>query len=383
MSKQDEQITASSIYDDGEHYLPPEEGRLNNVENNWATKQADHQSYHWIQVDFQDATTITGIQTQGDGFEDNEWVTELQIQSGDSEDSLTYIMEGNDPKTFAANTDRNTVVTITFSVQITARYLRIVPTDWHGWVSMRFEVIGCRSAATTSKATTTTDKATTSPYLSTSPSDERTSQPSKDLSTVFQTSTSKTTSATKKVTTTFTTKSMMKSLATSSTTDSPTQSQKAVSGTMIIGVAVGLSIALMLIIISVLFALKLIRVKRGNQTKPVASTAKPTEVNQPYYLTVFDATPNQPSDSSIKQPVYADPNQENPPQDELYHDITESATGDDPNAIYYSSVEPASIPQSNNGQVSNTKQQTKGKTFEAPGDASLYYATSDTQQTRY
>ncbi|XP_072024687.1 uncharacterized protein [Amphiura filiformis] len=319
----DDQLKASSIYDGDGYSLPPEKGRLNNARY-WATEHKDKSSYHWIQVAFQDLVTVAGVQTQGGGdFGEREWVKKLQIQSGDSENSLTFIMEEDSPKTFAANTDINTIVNITFSVPITTRYLRIVPTDWKVWVALRFEVIGCRTVVTSSQATTTSAKATTNPYISTSPT-----------------------------------------------------------GTMIIGVAVGSSIALMLIIISVLCALKLIRVKRGKQTKPVASTAKPTEVNQPYYLSVFDATPNHPSDSSIKQPVYVDPNQENPPQDELYHDITESATDDDPNAIYYSSVESTSSPQSNNGQVSDSypKPQTKGKTFEAPEDTSLYYASSDTQK---
>ena len=57
----------------------------------------------WIQVAFTSDVTITAIQTQGvyedwPGGEVKVWVKELQIQTGHSEDSLTYIMDGHNPK---------------------------------------------------------------------------------------------------------------------------------------------------------------------------------------------------------------------------------------------------------------------------------------------
>ena len=80
----DDQITASSYYGDNE----PGAGRLNN-DGQWSAKYED--STGWIQVKFSSAVTITAIQTQGSVAY---WVKELQIQTGDSEDSLSYIMDG-------------------------------------------------------------------------------------------------------------------------------------------------------------------------------------------------------------------------------------------------------------------------------------------------
>ncbi len=91
----DQQISASSNY----RNYPPEEGRLNN-DNYWATATANP-SNPWIQVDLLDiGHVITGIQTQGSGGGAGEWVEDLRIQTGDSEDSLTFIMnpERNRPK---------------------------------------------------------------------------------------------------------------------------------------------------------------------------------------------------------------------------------------------------------------------------------------------
>ena len=79
----EDQITASSYYgDDG-----PWAGRLNNPNGQWSAKYED--LTRWIQVKFSSAVTITAIQTQGSGY----WVKELQIQTGDSEDSLSYVMD--------------------------------------------------------------------------------------------------------------------------------------------------------------------------------------------------------------------------------------------------------------------------------------------------
>ena len=87
------QITASSF-----HSSPPHqewEGRLNN-DNYWATKKSNSTN-PWIQVDMLRLTIVTGIITQGRGF-GPQWVTSLQIQYGDSEDTLVYILENGNPK---------------------------------------------------------------------------------------------------------------------------------------------------------------------------------------------------------------------------------------------------------------------------------------------
>ena len=84
----DDQITASSYY--AEDY-EPWAGRLNNPNGQWSADIEDWTP--WIQVKFSSAVTITAIQTQGSPTS-NWWAKELQIQTGDSEDNLSYIMDG-------------------------------------------------------------------------------------------------------------------------------------------------------------------------------------------------------------------------------------------------------------------------------------------------
>jgi hypothetical protein len=44
---------------------------------------------------------------------------------------------------FNGNTDQSTVVTALFDTPVQAAVVRIVPTEWHNHISMRFEVLGC------------------------------------------------------------------------------------------------------------------------------------------------------------------------------------------------------------------------------------------------
>ncbi|WAR10766.1 AEBP1-like protein [Mya arenaria] len=44
---------------------------------------------------------------------------------------------------FDGNTDRNTVVTSMLPSQVTALCVRINPVTWHGWIALRFDILGC------------------------------------------------------------------------------------------------------------------------------------------------------------------------------------------------------------------------------------------------
>ena len=48
-------------------------------------------------------------------------------------------------KIFDGNTDQNTVVNHKLKHSIIARYIRIVPVDYHNFISLRAEFYGCRS----------------------------------------------------------------------------------------------------------------------------------------------------------------------------------------------------------------------------------------------
>ena len=86
----DSQINASSFHIG----LNPWKGRLNN-DHYWATS-VNNPPHPWIQVDLLRSTVVTGIITQGGSSLD--WVESLQIQFGDSEDTLMYILEDGKAK---------------------------------------------------------------------------------------------------------------------------------------------------------------------------------------------------------------------------------------------------------------------------------------------
>ena len=95
-----DQITTSSYWQD-ENAYPGWKGRLNNTDGFWSMGEDD--SAPWIQVAFSSPVTITAIQTQGanddgDGGDGKVWVTELEIQTGDSVTTLSYIRDGSNPE---------------------------------------------------------------------------------------------------------------------------------------------------------------------------------------------------------------------------------------------------------------------------------------------
>ncbi|XP_072018290.1 uncharacterized protein [Amphiura filiformis] len=148
----DSEITASEFFE----YLvfgtvttdyAPQEGRLNKVDGYWGTA-TDIPTDPWIQVDLSTTFIITGIEVQGNVPDintagDEEYVTELKIQYGDSDVALEYVKENGVKKIFHASSDALSVVAITFPTPVTARYIRVLPITWKTWCSMRLEIIGC------------------------------------------------------------------------------------------------------------------------------------------------------------------------------------------------------------------------------------------------
>ncbi|XP_072043973.1 uncharacterized protein [Amphiura filiformis] len=148
----DDQITASSNHSvansdtlnfepwrarpSGSLYWRPHENTLDMLQD------------QWIQVDFLEPVIITGIQTQGNDQSDitiRRWISKLQVQTGNSVDTLTYITNLNSThQIFSANTNYNQFVMVEFPEPISARYLRIVPTECENKCGLRFEVFGCR-----------------------------------------------------------------------------------------------------------------------------------------------------------------------------------------------------------------------------------------------
>ncbi|KAI8480726.1 hypothetical protein Bbelb_415190, partial [Branchiostoma belcheri] len=102
----------------------------------------------WLRFDLGRPKTVTNLVTQGrsyspdwPGESHSEWVTSYSISYGNENgDEAWYTGDDGQAIVFKANTDRDSKVRqdlSEFSGPFTARYVKIHPLTWHGWVSMR------------------------------------------------------------------------------------------------------------------------------------------------------------------------------------------------------------------------------------------------------
>jgi len=99
----------------------------------------------YITVDLSSPTRIGGIITQGcDGV--NYYTKEFQVEwSLDGTEYLPlHVHENGTVATFDANSDTSSLVTTTFEHGVYARFLRVMPTVYESYPSLRLEVLGCR-----------------------------------------------------------------------------------------------------------------------------------------------------------------------------------------------------------------------------------------------
>lgn len=64
-----------------------------------------------------------------------------RVKSSLREDTLIFVLL----QEYIANTNYQSVVVNTLDEPIIARYIRIHPVAWHGYISMRIELYGCYS----------------------------------------------------------------------------------------------------------------------------------------------------------------------------------------------------------------------------------------------
>lgn len=126
--------------------LGPENARLNLVATGgktgaWSAEINDRNQF--LQVDFSRNVKITKFQTQGRQDAD-QWVKKYTLSySVDGSSAFQIHQENGVNKVFNGNNDRNSIVTHVLVQPITARYVQIKPTEWHGHISMRAEFRGC------------------------------------------------------------------------------------------------------------------------------------------------------------------------------------------------------------------------------------------------
>ncbi|XP_072177821.1 lactadherin-like [Diadema setosum] len=107
----------------------------------WIAKTNDMNQ--WLQIKLPQKYTVTGVITQGQSHY-CQWVEAFKVMYGnDGKNWKTITQTGSsEPEIFIANDDRRTKKTSMFVPPITASYVRIVPTDWAGHISMRAELLG-------------------------------------------------------------------------------------------------------------------------------------------------------------------------------------------------------------------------------------------------
>ncbi|XP_072045785.1 uncharacterized protein [Amphiura filiformis] len=103
----------------------------------WSAKANDDKQ--WIQAELSTSQLVTAVQIQGRPAY-QQWVTKYKVQSSTDGEDWEFVDGG---LTFDGNTDQETVVTNFFKTPVTARYIRIRPTEWNNHISMRFELLGC------------------------------------------------------------------------------------------------------------------------------------------------------------------------------------------------------------------------------------------------
>ncbi|KAL5011809.1 hypothetical protein ScPMuIL_010360 [Solemya velum] len=94
-------------------------------------------------AEFPNVKEISAVATKGrNGYP--QWVTAYSIRY--SIDGATWAMVKNNngqDKVFSGNNDEDTLVENFLPTPIKAMFIRIQPTKWYTWVSMRFGVSGC------------------------------------------------------------------------------------------------------------------------------------------------------------------------------------------------------------------------------------------------
>ncbi|CAL1594873.1 unnamed protein product [Knipowitschia caucasica] len=123
----------------------PEYARLDKQGKTNAWSPATSDQNQWIQVDLGSLKKVTGIITQGaKDFGHIHFVTAFKLAHSDNGEDWTIVKnkKGQD-KVFAGNIDNNVHHQNRLDPALFCRYVRVLPWDWHGRISLRLELLGC------------------------------------------------------------------------------------------------------------------------------------------------------------------------------------------------------------------------------------------------
>ncbi|XP_059207067.1 EGF-like repeat and discoidin I-like domain-containing protein 3 isoform X2 [Centropristis striata] len=124
----------------------PQFARLDKQGKTNAWSPANSNRSEWIQVDLEKTKRLTGIITQGaKDFGVVQFVSVFKVAYSNDGESWSMVKEenSNNDKLFQGNTDNNTHKKNLFEPPFYARYVRVVPWEWHERITLRMELLGC------------------------------------------------------------------------------------------------------------------------------------------------------------------------------------------------------------------------------------------------
>ncbi|XP_077420985.1 lactadherin-like isoform X2 [Vanacampus margaritifer] len=112
--------------------------------NAWSPSQNNRSE--WIQVDLEKTKRLTGIITQGaKDFGVVQFVSVFKVAYSNDEESWSTVKDINtgSDKLFYGNIDNNSHMKNVFEPPFYARFVRVVPWEWHERITLRMELLGC------------------------------------------------------------------------------------------------------------------------------------------------------------------------------------------------------------------------------------------------
>ncbi|XP_049573689.1 lactadherin isoform X2 [Syngnathus scovelli] len=145
----DSQLSASSSFRtwgiDSFTWLP-QFARLDKQGKTNAWSPSQNNRSEWIQVDLEKTKRLTGIITQGaKDFGVVQFVSLFKVAYSNDGESWSVVKDitTDSDKLFQGNIDNNSHMKNVFEPPFYARFVRVVPWEWHERITLRMELLGC------------------------------------------------------------------------------------------------------------------------------------------------------------------------------------------------------------------------------------------------
>ncbi|XP_036390905.1 lactadherin-like [Megalops cyprinoides] len=145
----DRQLTASSTFRTwgiDAFTWHPHYARLDKQGKTNAWSPATNERTEWLQVDLETPKRVTGIITQGaKDFGVVQFVSAYKVTYSDDGQSWSVVKDENTrtDKVFEGNSDNNVHKRNVFEPPFYARFVRVIPWEWHERITLRLELLGC------------------------------------------------------------------------------------------------------------------------------------------------------------------------------------------------------------------------------------------------